>query len=386
MSATTLDAAELVKQFEQAIGKKIDESRAEDRAAFEKFVDDKIKAANAEMERKLAVHSLPGSADATHNGKKYDLAGVLSAVVRNDFSSVQMEKAMSDEIRRKTMTFADAEAGGFFVPAEQSPEIIRKLYATSVVKAMGARVLPLSAAPFTQTRISGGCTAGWGSEIATITGSGLTTQQMTLNPRRLAAVAPISDLLQILQNNGAVSELEADMGQAMGLELDLAAMTGNGVPGAEPRGIINLPVQTETLSDPATYDQWVAFRSKVRGANALVGSLGWVMSNADMLELEQIKDTTSGTDTNVQPLGSRSLLTGEGENVKVLGYRAMVSTQLSDGQVIFGNWNDLVIGQWGGVRFDRTNAVGFLTGESHIRAVTYADIGVRHFESFCIPA
>ena len=68
MSANaTLDAAELTKQFEAVVGKKLDESRAEDKAAFEKFVTDKIEAAKQEMERKHAVHSLPGSDTEKHN-------------------------------------------------------------------------------------------------------------------------------------------------------------------------------------------------------------------------------------------------------------------------------------------------------------------------------
>jgi len=385
---------ELQAQFTAELGKRFDQRDNDLLAKLEKMWKEEIAKALAEQSARQSGFSLPGSETATHKGQPYSIARGMSAYMQNNHALAPMEMALSKEIgERRAMTYADSEAGGFFVPAEQSADVIELLYASAVLTELGAtRRENLRRAPYLLTRIQGGVTAGWGSELATIAASQQQLDQIQMNPRRLAAVTPISDLLQILDNGGAEAGLKADMATRLGLELDKAGLIGNGIPGAEPRGVFSHAVQTSTLTDPATYDELLAFRSKVRGANALKGRLGWVASNDDMLEFEQIKDktqppaTAGDGDVNVQPLGSRSLITGEGDNTKMLGYPIKVSTQLADGQVCFGNWADLVIAVWGGFRFDMTNALGFLTGTTHLRMVVYGDIAVRHTASFCIPA
>jgi HK97 family phage major capsid protein len=104
-----------------------------------------------------------------------------------------------------------------------------------------------------------------------------------------------------------------------------------------------------------------------------------------MAELEQIVDTSSGgTNTTNQIHERRRLLSEDGS--ELLGYPVRVSTQLTDGQVIFGNFADLVIAQWGGMKIDTTNAVNFASAQQHIRALSFFDIGIRHPQSFCRPS
>lgn len=389
----TLDAPELLKQFEQVVGKKIDESRAEDKAAFEKFVDDKIKAAAEEIARKYAVHSIPGSADVKEKGQKYSLVRVMAGIATGDYSVCPMERSMHDQLKSKAMTFGSDTAGGFLVPNEVlTSEIIPLLYAESVAMQLGATQLNgLTKAPVQIPRVSGGTTAYWVAEAGAITASDLTLEQLQMSPRGLAALTVVSDLLQMLDSPGVENMIRMDMARQLALKLDLAIMKGTG--GTQPQGIIGYTgVNTTTVSDPATYDQLLAMVSEVRADNALSGRLGWALSNADMLELEQIKDvkvppaTAGDGDTNVQPLGSRTLLSGGAGNRMLLEYPVRVSTQLADGDVIFGNWADVVVAQWGGLRLDMTNAVGFTSAQNHIRALTYVDAGLRHPQSFCTPA
>lgn len=339
--------------------------------------------------------SVPGSAEAKHKGEKYSFAKAMNAVVRRDFSLAPMEFEMHKQIEKqmgqgKAMSFGNDSAGGFLVPNEVAvAELIPLLYAQSVAVALGARQLSgLNKAPFEIPKVSGGTTSYWVGEAATITASDMATQMLSLQPKGLAAVTVISDLLQVLDSAGVEQMIREDMAQQLALKLDLGVLAGTGGSG-QPIGILNASgVNTATLTDPTTYDELLTFVSEVRGDNALMGKPGWAVSNADMLELEQMKDVTGGTDNkaNIQPLGSRSLLTGAWPNQQLLNYPVKVSTQLADGQVIFGNWADVIIAQWGGMRFDLTNALGFLTAQTHLRTLTYVDVGIRHAQSFCIPA
>lgn len=391
MSGTaTLDAAELSKQFEQIVGKKLDEHDAAQKATWESFVRDQIKAAQDEIARKMAVFSLPGSADAKDKGgRKYSLVRVMAGIATGDFSVCEMERAMHNEIKTKAMSFGSDTAGGFLVPNEvMTSELIPLLYAESVAMQLGATQLNgLTKAPIQIPRVSGGTTAYWVAEAAAITASDLTLEQLQLTPRGLAALTVLSDLLTVLDSPGVENMVRQDMARQLALKLDLAIMKGTG--GTQPQGIIGYTgVNTTTLTDPTTYDELLAFVSEVRADNALAGRLGWAVSNADMLEMEQMKDVTGGTDNkaNIQPMGSRMLLSGAAGDRRLLEYPVKVSTQLADGNVIFGNWADVVVAQWGGMRLDMTNAVGFTSAQNHIRALTYVDVGLRHPQSFCVPA
>jgi HK97 family phage major capsid protein len=394
MSANaTLDMGELTKQLESVFGKKLDEFSSEQKAALEKAVGDKFKAFQDDWERKNAVHSLPGSADEKHKGQKYSLVRSMAGLVNNDWSVCPMERAMHDALKAKAMSFGTDGAGGFLVPNEVLvSEIIPLLYAESVCMQLGATILNgLTKAPIQIPRVSGGTTAYWIGEGATITASDLTIQQLQLTPHGLAALTVVSDLLTILDSPSVENMVRMDMARKLALKLDLGILKGSGA-GGEPQGIDGYTgVNTATLTDPTTYDELLAFVSEVRADNALSGKLGWAISNADMLEMEQMKDkvqppaTAGDGDVNVQPLGSRMLLTGTASDRRLLEYPVKVSTQLADGDVYFGNWADVIVAQWGGLRLEATNAVGFTTAQNHIRALTYVDSGLRHPQSFCVP-
>lgn len=380
---------ELQKQFEAELAKRFDERDNDLLGKLDKRLRDEVAKVVGEVAARQGGFSLPGSADAAHKKEKYSFTRAIACVqngMRPDLAP--MELAMSQEIAKtKTMTYGDSEAGGFFVPNEVAAEVIELLRADAVVMQAGARSLPnLTRAPFQIPRVSGGCVAGWGSELATIAATQLAAEMAQLNPHRLAAVVPFSDLFTILDNHAAETIVRQDLGREMALKLDLAALKGDGNPAGEPLGVFSATaVGTSTLTDPATYDELIDFVATVRAANALKGQPAWIMSNADLTELEKMKDLNSGgTNTTHQQLARRRLFSEDGKNI--LNWPHFMSTQLADGDVVFGNWQDMLIGQWGGLRFDSTNALGFLTGQTHLRVVTYADILIRHVRSFCIPA
>jgi HK97 family phage major capsid protein len=342
---------------------------------------------SAEFESRVAKFSLPGSEDATHKGKGYSFAKAMLGVLTKDMSVCPLEHAMHNEVRAKAMSFGVDTAGGFLVPNEVlTSQLIPLLYANTVCVELGAtRLDGLTRAPIQIPRVGGGTTAYWIGETGTITASDAAVEQVQLMPHGLAAMTVVSELLLGMDSPGVESMLREDMARQMALKLDLAALAGTGASG-QPTGILTASgVNTTTLSDPGTYNQYAQFISEVRADNALAGRLGWAVSNADMAELEQIVDTSSGgTNTTNQIHERRRLLSEDGS--ELLGYPVRVSTQLSDGQVIFGNFADLVIAQWGGMKIDTTNAVNFASAQQHIRALSFFDIGIRHPQSFCRPS
>ncbi|RMG32383.1 MAG: phage major capsid protein, partial [Gammaproteobacteria bacterium] len=83
---------------------------------------------------------------------------------------------------------------------------------------------------------------------------------------------------------------------------------------------------------------------------------------------------------------------GAGPEGRMLGFRAAVSNQVPDdltkgagtnlSAILFGNWSDLVIGQWSGLDIQVDPYSLSSSGGIRVTAFSDLDIAVRHPESF----
>ena len=361
----------------EALSKMVTEHKAEVAANLAK---------QAEIQR---AFSLPGSAEATHKGEKFSLAKLYRGAWTGRWEDAGMEKAIADETTKnvKAMGTVPDSAGGFAIPTEIAvDQIIPLLYAKSVLAQLGATQLSgLTVSPLNIPKVTGGTTAYWLNEAASITDSQLTMGQLSMTPKILATITPWSDLLHTLQP-AVESMIRADQVAQMALKLDLAGISGTG--GQQPLGLINWSgVSTETGAGSApTYDLLQNMITDVENANALEGNLGWALSVATKTRIKQAKDATGGTDNkiNYQPLGNRELWNEQAKTI--CGYKQAATTQLGTNDLIFGNWADLLIGQWGGLMVEATNQLGFRTVQRHLRTVAFFDVAVRRGESFSMGA
>ena len=388
---TDAEVAELKKlqaTFNEEVGKSLDKRDTDLLTKLEKKIDEANAKLQADIDARLKTFSVPGSQDATHRGKKFSFTRAMASIAANDPSIAPLEWEMHHELKKqsKAMGLSPDTAGGFLVPNEVAQDqLIPLLYAKSVVADLGATKLDgLTRSPFQIPRVSGGTTGYWVAEAGSITASDLTTAMLSMSPHGLAALTLVSDLLQQLDNTAVENMIKNDQATQLALQLDLKALRGTGASNT-PIGVINASgVNTSSVSSTPTYDELVDAVGAVQEDNALEGNLGWAIAFADLQLIRKMKDVTGGTDnkSNIQPLGTRSLLTGVAPDERLLGYKCRMSTQLTTGDIVFGNWADMIIANWGGVRLDMTNALGFATAQTHIRTLTYADVGIRHAVSF----
>jgi HK97 family phage major capsid protein len=68
------------------------------------------------------------------------------------------------------------------------------------------------------------------------------------------------------------------------------------------------------------------------------------------------------------------------------GMPVYTTTQLTRGTAILGNWSELIVGEWAGMRFEASNVAGtaFQNDQTWIKATMLVDFAVRHPESFCL--
>jgi HK97 family phage major capsid protein len=242
-------------------------------------------------------------------------------------------------------------ADGGYAKQEMAPRYIEGLKDRMVIAKLGATVLSdlVGTLPLVG---AGSMTAAWLAEGATASVSKSTFARVTMTPHRNAIIGAFSkdllrqtsiDVEQIVWNK--IQEAHARL-------LETAAINGSGSSN-QPTGILNTSgigsVAIGTNGGPITWAKVVELETKVNAANANRGKLAYLTNAKVVGDLKTI-ERASGN--------GRYLL--DGDYTKMNGYNIewtnLVPSSLTKGTssgvcsaMIFGNFEDLYIGHWGGI-------------------------------------
>lgn len=293
---------------------------------------------------------------------------------------------MGKEAGRRDLTVGTPTAGGNLVATNLlAGSFIELLRNRAAVMRLGARMLPGLVGNVDIPRQSGGATAAFVAESGNVPESDATFDKVSMVPRTLGAFTDISRKL-LLQATPAIEGLvRADLTLAIALGVDNVAINGSGT-APTPRGIRNtVGIGAVALGVNGALPTWISqvnLVASVMVANADVGSLGWLTNAKAWATLMGIERTSTN---------GRYLLEEPGN--RLLGYGFDVSNQVpsnlvkgSSGAIcsaeIFGNWAELLIGEWGTLDlFPDPYTLGD-QGAIRLRAFKDLDIAVRHPQSF----
>ena len=229
----------------------------------------------------------------------------------------------------------------------------------------------------------GAATAAWYAEGAEASDTKLAFSTATMTPKRLQIIAGYThDLLH--QSSLAVDRIIMDeLTRAHASALDAAAFNGTGSSG-QPTGILATSgigeVVMGTNGGALTRDKLIDLESEVAIDNALFGALAYV-TNA------KVAGKMKKTET-VQGYPDWLLEDGMANGYKV-AITNSIPANLTKGSstgvcsaMVFGNFNELLIGQWGGLDMiiDPFTSKGKAIVE--VSAAAYHDILVRRPEAF----
>jgi HK97 family phage major capsid protein len=167
-----------------------------------------------------------------------------------------------------------------------------------------------------------------------------------------------------------------DLGGVLTQAVDAAAINGTGA-GGEPLGIVGTPgigaFTGATLDSAALTNAQV----DVVTANALVdsNSLGYATTPA-VAAILKARHRVADTDS---PLWEGAVHAGAVE-----GVRAMSSTAVPDATMIYGDWGQLAIGEWGVLDIRTNPYANFRAGIIGMRAFWSIDVALRHAASFTL--
>ncbi len=223
-------------------------------------------------------------------------------------------------------------------------------------------------------RQTAGATGYWVDDDEDMTASELTFDKITLSPKTVGAMVEITRRQLQQSSLDMESMVRRDIARQLALTLDKAGLYGTGTAN-QPRGVANtsgINAVTFAAAGKPTFLETVAMESEIAADNADVNSMRYLF-NARMRG--HFRSTEKFSSSNGQTIWE------PGNTVN--GYSVDVTNQITDGEILFGNWSDLICGMWGGLDLTVDPYTHSQKGRVRIVAFEDVDFAVRHVESFC---
>jgi HK97 family phage major capsid protein len=256
--------------------------------------------------------------------------------------------------------------GGDFIDVLRNASSVMQAGATMLTGLKGNVAIPKKTAA---------STAAWiATEGNPATESEPTFGQVTMTPKTVGAFTDITRLMMMQSSPDIEALIRNDLSTGIALAIDDGALDGNPAGGSgEPTGIRNVSGVNKPSSFAAavpTFAEVVALETAVAEDNALMGNLAYILPASMYGALKTAVKVTGQAQFIVEPGGT------------INGYRAIVSNQVTSGDLFFGNFSDLLIGMYGGLDITVDPYTSSNTGTVRIVALQTVDVAVRHAVSF----
>lgn len=287
-----------------------------------------------------------------------------------------LQRPVGREATERAMATQPGSKGGYAVNVTNMGfiDILRN---RSVAMRMGARQLSGLNGNVTFARQTGKPSVTWqAGEGTSVTAADQTLGQLSMTPKTCIAITDVSEQLLRQMSPNAEAFVMADLAADVAIDgVDNAVLNGAG--GAQPLGIKNTTgITSGQDAASATYAKILAFVSTAGGANAIRGNPGWVTNTAGAARLMQVQRFTS-TDT---PLWTGNMLDGS-----CVGFNAMSSEQVSSSGLIFGSWDEVIVGDWGVLELSTDNGgTRFNQAQVGVRALWMVDVLIRYPQAFIV--
>lgn len=289
---------------------------------------------------------------------------------------------------RRDITATTTTTGGHTIQTELQP-LIGFLDPRLTVLSMGATYLPGQQGNLDFPRNDAAAAAVWASaENTTSTETTPTFDKLSLTPKRITAFSDVSKQ-NLLQTNIPMENFVRErLNRAVMNLLETACISGTGSSG-QPTGLLTQSgtndITIGTNGGVLTWALTTQFESETAIDNADMGNLGYLTTPGVANLLKNTKRDIAG---------NGFIWEGPNMGANVNGYMARASnfmpSTLTKGSssgtchaMIFGNWAELMIAQWGGIDLLINPYTKGKEGLVEFIINCWYDLGVRHALSFC---
>jgi HK97 family phage major capsid protein len=339
-----------------------------------------------------------------HEARDYSITKAVKAMVSGNWSGAELEKEASDEISRQT----GKSPKGIFIPsdirwkrdliqgvgADGGHLVATNLLAGSFIEALRANMVVKQAGALFLSGLVGEIaipaqlavnSASWVAENAAVTEVNTTYRQVTMAPKTLGTFTDISRHLMHQSTPAIETIVRNDIIKSLSNEVDKKAIQGDGTSNT-PTGILSTSgigaVAIGTNGGAGTWAKVVETWKEVATDNANVGALSFITSPLQVSRFMAAAKVSSSDSVMIM-----------NDQAKLMGYNVFTTTNSPDNltkgtasgtcsALTFGNFNDLIIGEWGSLDISVDPYTNAAKGGTRIIGLYDVDVAVRHAESF----
>lgn len=325
--------------------------------------------------------------------QRYSLFRALEAVANKNWEHAQFEMDCSRQLQKKMgklvkensffipwevqsrgmdaqrdMTVGTASAGGYLVQTTNQG-FIPLLRNRSVAYRMGATQLTGLQDNVAIPKMTAGATFGWlANEATAATESTPTLGQVLMTPKTVAGYVELSRLLTLQSSPAAEQIAEQDLAQGVAVAVDAAVINGSGASG-QPTGIIATAGIGAVTGTTLGFAGALNFQEDVANANVMPARGGYVTTPAvAALMMQRVKFASTAS-----PIWEGNVWDG-----RMLDMPAMSSLQMPAANMLFGDWESVIIGEWGVMQIDMNPFANFQAGIIGLRVMYSCDIAIRY--------
>ncbi|MFZ4550163.1 MAG: phage major capsid protein, partial [Bacteroidales bacterium] len=270
---------------------------------------------------------------------------------------------------RATLQAQAANSGGEIVGQDVLPfsDVLR---ANLVLLQAGATFLPGLVGDCSIPAYAG-TSALWKGEVAAAVDGAGATDEVTLSPKRLTAFITISKMFLAQDSNSANEFLMNDLLLAVSDKLESTILGKAAGSATQPAGLF---VDAPTIKGSASWGNILSIESAIFAANALKSGCKYITNAAGRGLLKATPKVANQAQFIIEPDGTMN------------GYPVLVSNHIATGLqvganedgIIFGDFSQLVIGNWGSIDLTIDPYSNVRQGEVVITVNAYFDAALRH--------
>ncbi len=276
-----------------------------------------------------------------------------------------------NEVLKRDLNVGTATAGGNLVATELLAgsfiDILRKRMA---LMQAGVTMLTGLEGNISIPRMTSSSTAYWVGEGASPTESQQAFDQVNLSPKTVGAYVDYTRRTLLQSSIDVEAMVRDDLAKVIALELDRAGLYGSGSSN-QPLGLTGTSgIGTQTITTYGTFAEYIGMETDVATANADVASMKYLVNAAARGALKSTEKASSTAQF-------------VWENDEINGYQAIVSNQLANNDVVFGDFSQFVVATWSGLDLTVDPYAGATSGNIRIIALQDVDYGVKQPGAFC---
>lgn len=322
--------------------------------------------------------------------KRFSITRAIAAASDNNWSKAGFEKEVIDAASEKnhrgkglvlpndiflshikrSMVVGTNEDGGYLKGTSHlGSEFIELLRNKLVTGQAGIRILTGLVGDVDIPKQVAAATLGWSTETTSEAASKMTLGQVKLSPKEADGTISYSRGL-LLQSDPSIDNLiMTDLLNIKQIGVDKVVLHGLGASN-QPKGVALTEGIGSVNCAGVSWDSILEFEEDVAVANADINTLKWITNPS----VRRILKSTP------QVANFPLFLMQEG---KVNGYEALITNQVDSGYLFFGDWSQVILGEWGATEFLVTpNAANKKLNDVTIFCAV--DVAVRHAGAFAV--